>query len=307
MNTSVKNPVAFDIYQLVSDAIIAQIETGTPPWKKPVLRVRFEDGTTFNRPCNFVTKRPYEGINTFLLSCTPHTVPMFLTFNQVQALKGSVKKRAKGYLAVFWKKETVKDIGTDGKEKEKNRFFLTYHKVFNVEDTTLDYRKYIVRETEKPKKEAAKIESCEAVITGYTNAPKIVISEKDMCYFPVSDKIAVPAFTRFKKGPEYYHVMFHEMVHSTGHRSRLNREGIEQYNGFGSASYSKEELIAELGAAFLDKIAGIDSPDTVTNSAAYIKGWLKPLKDDKKLFFEACSKATKAVNLILGSDSAGEH
>ncbi|MDF7821802.1 zincin-like metallopeptidase domain-containing protein [Runella sp. MFBS21] len=301
MNTSVKNPVNFDIYQVVSDAIINQIETGTPPWKKPVLTVRFEDGTTFNRPCNFVTKRPYEGINTFLLSCTPHTIPMFLTFNQVQALKASVKKGAKGYIVVFWNKETFTEIGEDGKEKEKSRFFLKYHKVFNVEDTTLDYEKYIVREDAKPKKEAVRIQACEDIIKSYVNPPKIVTTETDMCYFPISDKIAIPAFTRFKKGSEYYHVLFHEMIHSTGHRSRLNREGIEEFKGFGSASYSKEELIAELGAAFLEKMAGIDTPEMLTNSAAYIKGWLKPLKEDKKFFFEACSKATKAVEYILGT------
>lgn len=300
MNTSINNPSVSDIYQIVSDTIVKQIETGTPPWKKPVLSVRFENGTVLNRPCNFVTKRAYEGINMFLLSCTPHIVPMFLTFNQVQSLKGKVKKGAKGYIVVFWKKEIVKFSVNDGEEKEKERFFLTYHKVFNVEDTTIDYQKYIVREVSQPKKEAIKIESCEAIIKGYVNPPKIITSETDMCYYPLTDKIGIPAYTRFKKGTEYYHVLFHEMIHSTGHRSRLNREGIEDFSGFGSASYSKEELIAELGAAFLGKISGIDTPETVTNSAAYIKGWLEPLKNDKKFFFEACSKATKAVEYILG-------
>lgn len=305
MNTSVKNPVSFDIYQMVSDTIIRQIETGIPPWKKPVLTVRFEDGTTFNRPCNFVTKRPYEGINTFLLSCTPHSVPMFLTFNQVQNLKASIKKGSKGYIVVFWNKDTYTETDTEGNEKTKTRYFLKYHKVFNIEDTTIDYQKYVARESEKPKREAVKIEACEAIIRGYKDAPAVFSTDKDMCYFPKSDKIGIPPFTRFKKGVEYYHVLFHEMIHSTGHRSRLNREGIEAYTGFGSASYSKEELIAELGAAFLNKLTGIETPDLVTNSAAYIEGWLRPLKNDKKFFFEACANAAKAVDHITGMAANG--
>jgi len=129
------------------------------------------------------------------------------------------------------------------------------------------------------------------------NAPKMEQSSKEW-YRPSTDTVEMPSKSLFSSIEEYYSTLFHELTHSTGHASRIGREGIKQLNTFGSESYSREELIAEMGAAMLCGVTGIDQA-TIQNSAAYLKTWIERLKSDSKLLVSAASAAQKASDYIL--------
>jgi len=118
-------------------------------------------------------------------------------------------------------------------------------------------------------------------------------------YRPSTDSITLPHMAQFSATAEYYSTLFHEMTHSTGHKSRLDR--LEKTAFFGTEAYSKEELIAEIGAAALVNHAGLETPESFRNNAAYVQNWLQVLKNDKRFIVSAAGKAEKAVNLILGA------
>ncbi len=293
----------FDIYQTITDLICEQIAQGVAPWNKPRLTVDLGAGSQ-NRAINMVSKKPYEGINALILGCNPYNVPIFLTFNQAKDLGGTVRKGARSLPVVFWQKlKTEKDSGD---QKERAPFVLKYYNVFNVVETDLDYSAFLApKPVETEPTEAKIIPSCEAISEGYAGRPLLVHHDQErMFYSPSRDIVNMPNQERFKDPQEYYHVLFHELIHSTGHSSRLDREGFMQPVGFGSPSYSREELTAELGAAFLSSVAGIDTPELITNSAAYLKGWLGVLKTDKKFLFTAAASASKATKYILGETYA---
>jgi len=131
--------------------------------------------------------------------------------------------------------------------------------------------------------------------------PEVLHRGHQACYIPVFDEVRIPEPENFESGEAYYGTLFHELAHSTGHSSRLDRGLDSKLAPFGSADYSREELVAEMGAAFLCAHAGI-SPATVENSAAYINGWLRKLKGDKRLVIHAAAQAQRASDLILGAE-----
>lgn len=143
------------------------------------------------------------------------------------------------------------------------------------------------------------VEKAEAIISGYTNPPKITHAPGGAWYKAGVDQVNVPKKNEFKDVNKYYSTIFHELVHSTGHKQRLKRDGIANTSFFESLTYSKEELVAEIGASFLCAMAGIDNT-TLDNSAAYIQGWLGVLKDDPKMVVHASQQAQKAADWILG-------
>jgi antirestriction protein ArdC len=174
---------------------------------------------------------------------------------------------------------------------------LKYYNVFNIAD--VEGVEINIPEIEL--KEHQKIQKCESVIKKMKNPPKLVCENANSAFYaPLSDKLNMPAMGQFKSAEGYYSTLFHELTHSTGHPARLNRKGFKKPNPFGSADYSKEELIAEMGASFLCAHTGIDQEEQTQNSAAYLHGWLSALKGDKKLIFKAASEAQKAVDHILG-------
>ena len=282
-----KKEEAFDIYGFINDQIVQRLEQGVIPWRKP-WKVAIVDGQQYSIPHNYATKRPYSGINAFLLALTPYRTPMFLTFNQVVEKGGQVKKGAKSLPVIFWKPLKKE------KEGEKDRLVLRYYRVFNIEDTTLPIE---IREPEKQAPPVV-VDACERLIDQMPGCPHIVSNDVSRCFYsPFLDFINMVPAQNFKQPEEYYSVLFHELIHSTGHSSRLNREEITNVAAFGSATYTKEELTAELGAAYLCGVSGI-SPITLENSVAYLSGWLNRLRDDKRFFFEAAQKAQKAANYI---------
>lgn len=283
-----------DVYQIITDRMISILESGTCPWQKP-----WKTSANDVLPSNFVSKKPYRGINAFLLLCVPYSCPYWVSFKQASELGGNVKKGEKGFPVVFWNWFPKR---IDGKPVMKANGkpdmvpFLRYYTVFNLEQCEgIEYVKPAPVEGTKfePLVEAARI------IEGMPNPPTLTHGGNRAYYAPSLDKVNMPEKESFVGAVEYYSTLFHEMAHSTGHKSRLARKGIEEIAAFGSETYSKEELVAEMGAAFLCGHAGIFH-QTQANSAAYLASWIKALKADSKLIVTAAAQAQKAADYILG-------
>jgi antirestriction protein ArdC len=247
------------VYSIVTAKIIEQLENGVAPWRKP---------WRAEAPCNLVTGKLYRGINPFLLAPQGYGSRYWLTFNQTNKL---------------------------GVQRKSKPILLRYYNVFNVEQTEGIAEKLGLG---KSGPRVASIEACEAIVKQMPNAPNIEQSNLAW-YRPSSDSVGMPSKNLFATSEEYYSTLFHELTHSTGHSSRVGREGIEQLNTFGSESYSKEELIAEMGAAMLCGVTGI-IPTTIQNSASYLQHWIHALRGDSKLLVSAASQAQKAADYIQG-------
>ena len=231
----------------------------------------------------------------------PYSSPFWLTFKQAIDAKGSIKKGEHGSQVVFWKKVEYVDkhilpITGQANEDEgevKTGLVLRYYTVFNLEQTEGIKMPEVVKNTISP------IAVAEAIVKGYPEQPEMRFEEARAYYRPGEDYINLPKRETFITSEEFYSTLFHEMTHSTGHEKRLNRFSDVNYNHmFGSSDYSKEELIAEMGSAFLCGKAGILQP-VIVNQEAYIQGWLKALKGDASLVISAGGKAQKAYDHIL--------
>ncbi|MEM6260758.1 MAG: zincin-like metallopeptidase domain-containing protein [Planctomycetota bacterium] len=280
-----------DLYQSVTDQIIAALESGTVPWRHPILGSG-EDAM----PRNLNTGRPYAGINIFTLGLTAWTKgyasPWWLTYRQTLERGGHVRKGEKSSVVVFWKQLTVKDEETG---KPKLVPMLKSYRVFNAEQCEgVAYPALEV--SEKPFKPD---ERAEALVKGFTDGPVIEHRGNQAYYRPADDVVRLPGGERFVTGEDYYATLFHELVHATGHSSRLDRGLDTKLASFGSADYSKEELTAEMGAACLCALAGI-VPATLDQHAAYIAEWLKRLRNDKRLVVSAAGAGQKAADWVRG-------
>ena len=188
-----------------------------------------------------------------------------MTYNQAAKLGGNVKRGEKSSVVTFWNIGQEKTIRrSDGTEKTSKPILLRYYSVFNLEQTEGIADKLGLSSTTR----VADIEACERIVAEMPNAPQREQSDRAW-YRPSTDSVGMPAKSSFLGSEEYYSTLFHELTHSTGHKSRVGRDGIEHLNTFGSESYSKEELIAEMGAAMLCGVTGI-SPAVIENSAAYL-------------------------------------
>ncbi len=296
-----KQKIKTGIYQELTDRIIQKLEAGVKPWQPNWSRY----GLARNAPTNHI----YTGINAFILNLfCEHLIPYYMSFKQAKAMGGKIRKGAKAERVYFYtsyhkdengkriNEEQAKALNGMGEETQKIQFLKFYY-VFNIEDVEgveIDLPEVTLTQHEQ-------IAACEAIINSYPNAPKYVFEDADRAYYaPESDQLNMPKLEQFDSPEAYYLTYFHELTHSTGHQSRLNREGIVKPAKFKSDRYSREELVAEMGAAFLAGYTGIDEENEIENSAAYLQGWLKVLKADKKLIFKASADAQKAVNYILG-------
>jgi antirestriction protein ArdC len=276
-----------DVYQIITDRIIQQLERGTVPWKKP--------WTEAGHPQNLVTKRHYTGVNTWLLASAGYSQNYFLTFNQLQELGGSVRKGEKGHLVVFWKRMQSEETHEREGALVTRKSMLRYYYVFNV--AQCDGLPEIVG-TPAPVHAVSSLNACEAVVEAMPQRPKIKHGSQQACYDPHNDEVSMPKQGSFSSLEAYYCTLFHELVHSTGHGCRLRRKGITEPTAFGTPAYSMEELIAEIGACYLNSVAGIADRE-FENSVSYISGWLKALKSDKRLIVIASSQAQRATDFIL--------
>lgn len=274
-----------DVYQIVTDRIIRLLETGTVPWHRP-----WKGGDQW--PQNFITRRVYRGINLFLLNATQYPSPYWLTFRQVLALGGHVKKGERSFPVVFWK-----IFREDGNEDAPKRIpFLRYYSVFNVAQCE-GIKVPVKPVVETPPFQA--IERCERVVTEMPKRPVIQHTGPRASYAPALDVVTMPDVKQFESSEAYYSTLFHELTHATGHFTRLNRKEVTEPNRFGSDPYSREELVAEMGSAFLCGHCAIENK-TIDQSASYIQSWLGRLKEDRKLVVHAAAQAQKACDFILG-------
>ena len=287
------------VYQIVTDRIIASLKAGVIPWEKPWQTPRFSGGPF---PRNLRTGKPYRGINIMLLWSCGYSSPFWLTFNQAKQLNGSVRKGEKGAQIVFYKQlhnRQKTDDEQTGKEDGHAPFVLTYHTVFNTDQCDGLTLPQIEQPTQSNEVEVD--ETCEAIVSGWCGRPRLQLTSKmeyRAYYRPSTDSVHMPARARFADAPHYYSTLFHELIHSTGHESRLNRTFGAR---FGDDLYSKEELVAEMGAAFLCAIAGIANENTERNTTAYIQNWISKLAEDHRLVVQAASNAQRAVDSILGA------
>ena len=242
----------------------------------------------------------YRGINHLLLSSSQYSSPVWGTFLQVRQNGGKVNKGEKSNLVVFWKQMArERENPETGEMEEKTSFMLRYYLVFNTEQCSFDnLGQDKINRLSKVSKELQneRFTPAEDIITGMPNGPKIAYGAyQTPSYLPSLDQVRMPRMEYFFSSAEYYSALFHELVHSTGHKKRLNRFETDQFQN--RASYSREELVAELGAAYLSTIAGIK--DDLRNSTAYIKGWLKVLDSYPAWILWAASRAQKACEYIV--------
>ena len=277
-----------DVYQLITDRFITALEGGIIPWRKPW-------NEQYGTPRNYVTGRPYTGVNAFLLhyGCE---VPFFLTFHQAQELGGYIRKGAHGHPVVYFQVKTALNKTT---QQEERRFLLKKYTVFSV----LDVAGVEIQLPTLAPATHSPIEAAEALVKGWAGGPPIVNKQERAYYSPALDYVNMPKAASFTSPELYYSVLFHELVHGTGHPRRLARP---QGETFGSAGYAREELIAEMGAAFLCAVSGLRDAQTFENSAAYVQNWLRALRSDKMLVVQAAGRAAKAADLILGVARADE-
>jgi len=258
------------VYEIINEKIIDALEKGVSPWEKPwIAHKNLKSGNT------------YRGMNQWLLQLDQRSTPYWLTYKQAQELGGNVKKGEKGSMVIFYKSYKRKGDGED----EPDRRCLRYYKVFN-----LDQIEGIAAPIAHEENQTA-----EEVIDGMKKAPTISFRGLQPCYIPSKDEIEMPDKSSFPEIDEYYSTMFHELVHSTGHKSRLDR-GLVGNTFQSKDKYGFEELVAEMGAAYLCGVTGIE---VVKHNASYIKGWADIIRADKMMILKAAAAAQKAVDLIL--------
>jgi len=268
-------------YERITERIVTLLEQGTVPWHKP-----WKVNTGL--PRNLISKKPYRGINVFLLMAMSYESPHWLTFRQAIQLGGNVKKGEKSCPVVFWKRMETEDKASG--EPQKVPLLRLYH-VFNAVqcEGLKDAPEEIPMPATKPAEIVAKMPQPPVVKHGMAKA----------FYSPTDDCVGMPERERFDSEASYFATLFHELIHTTGSEKRLNRASLTERNGFGSNPYCKEELIAELGSAFLCGYADIVDR-TIDNSAAYLEGWLKQFQNDRTLIVYAAAQAQKAADFILG-------
>lgn len=273
-------------YEIITQRMIDLLNQDIVPWHRPWI-------AGDDDPRNFVSQRPYRGINVFMLLCTGYEQNQWITFNQARKLGGGIRKGEHGFPVIFWNRR-VKQVETDDGIEDRSYAFLKVYTVFNIEQT---------KDIEVPPKREFEltwdpIERCEEIVAGMPKRPTIRHAEARAYYRPSTDEVNLPARERFQLAEEYYCTAFHELTHATGHKKRLARAGVMEVNLFGSADYSREELVAEMGATYLCAESGIVNT-TIDNSAGYIKGWMRKLRDDPKLVVVAAAQAQKATDFIL--------
>lgn len=281
-----------NVYDMVTSRIIEELEKGIIPWEKPWHGVQ---SGAYNR----ISKKPYSLLNQMLL----HKHGEYASFKQWKDPGGHVRKGEKGEIIVFWKILPVEETDKEGNKIIKHIPFLKYITVFHISQ---------VDGVEPLKQEALQdiepIEEAEHILHDYINREGIHLEQKasnEAYYSPAADLIHLPLLEQFDKPEEFYSTAFHEATHSTMKESRCNRQ--EERKGklvaFGSEEYSKEELVAEIGAASILNSLGIETTHSFRNSAAYIQNWLQVLRNDNRFIVSASSKAEKAINYILNREA----
>lgn len=281
------------VYQIVTDQIVKSIEANNVlPWAKP-WKVTGTSTKSY-------TNHEYRGINVFLALISGRPGP-WITLNQTRKVGGRIKdgEFQNSQIVTFY---TTWEKDKPGSDKKDRIPIFRFYKVWSLEQTeNVPIPAWLAKERAKDASDPIPpIEGAEALFEAYQGKPEVTYGGDRACYRPLDDKISMPIRDSFKGPEEFYSTLFHEAIHSTGHASRLGRLSGESPAPFGSCDYSKEELVAEVGAAMLCAVVGIENK-TIDNSIAYVKNWLSRLQDDPKLIIQAASAAQKACDLIRGT------
>jgi antirestriction protein ArdC len=294
------------VYTVINDRIMALLDKGVVPWRRPW---RTAAGSSTD-PINS-QGRAYRGLNRLVLGAVAmlegYQSNVWMTYKQAGTLGGKVKAGEKGTAVIFWKQLQVEDKDHEGKSKTIP--MLRYYTVFNLDQTEgVKLPKKVAESVAQPKTHTVDtfedgqqyVAEAEAIVLSMPNKPEVIEKQSNRAFYvPSLDKVTVPLRSQFEQVEEFYSTLFHELVHSTGHESRLNRKGADEVSHqFGDAPYAREELVAEMGNAFLSAEAGID-PATLENSAAYIASWKRALQDDPQCLVKAASAGQKAADFIL--------
>lgn len=309
-------------YDVITDRIIRKMEEGIIPWVKPwkVSGAVVDGGLNKTLAYSYSTGKPYNFINQFLLDYEPGE---YATFNQIKKAGGHVKKGSKGQIVAGWivdeKVKVVKDENGDPvldengdpKTVKERHFGVKYDTVFNVLTQVEGLNPKHNWTTEAPVEDSDDSgnqpdQAAEDIVQRYinsSNAPVLqIVKGSDRAYYrPSEDKVVVPHMTQYESISEYYSTMFHELTHSTGIASRLNRK-VDGHAAFGSGDYSREELVAEIGACFLCDSCGLSTENSFRNSVAYLQSWIAALKKDSKMIVFASAQAEKATEYILNAN-----
>lgn len=274
------------VYEMITERIIEQLENGVIPWQKPW-------SGTHSGAYNRISNKPYSLLNQMILKHGGE----YATFKQWSDLGGKIRKGEKSEVVTFWKIQPYEEENENGEKVIKQIPLLRYYNVFHISQVDgVEPKEQLKISDLEPIEEAEKIK------TEYMNRERLKIFEKvtnDAFYLPIQDYIQVPCKEQYQDIEEFYSTLFHEMIHSTGHKNRLNRPDMQGIVRYGSEKYSKEELTAELGSAMIINILGIETGKSFKNSSRYIQDWLQALKNDNKFIVSASSKAEKAVKYIL--------
>ena len=277
-----------DIYEAITARFIEQLKRGTVPWQKPWFGVQ-----------NIVSRKPYRGINALLLGSTDYQSPFWISFRQALDLGGHVKKGEKSTPVIYYKILEKRDEAGKVMLREDGRParipFVRWANVFNLDQTEgIPAPTITANQGMSPPHERA------AAIVENARLCPIHHAGFAAFYSPTDDVIRIPAPSTFHSQEDYYHTLYHELTHASGHPSRLNREGVTERARFGSERYSKEELVGELGAAFLSNEAGILDSVRFENSAAYLGSWVQKLENDPRIIVSAASQAQRSSDFIMG-------
>ena len=276
-----------DVYSIVTERIIKQLEQGYIPWKKPW--VNCLDGT-FNR----ISRKPYSLLNQLLLTHEGE----YATFRQWEQIGGKVKKGEKSEIIVFWKMQEVTEKTETGEMQVRNIPVLRYYNVFHISQV----ENILPLDDSENRFDTEPIEEVEKVFRDYAEREHITLHIGDWnkaFYRPFDDSITLPSMAQFERAEEFYSTAFHECGHSTMKATRCDREAENKGSHFGNEGYSKEELVAEITSSAIVHSLGLETEDTFKNNCAYIQNWLSVLKNDKKFIVSATGKAEKAAKYIL--------
>lgn len=285
----------------ITERIVAALNNGIVPWQQA--HHRLADGT-LEAPCNWASGHRYTGQNLLLLDCNTHDRPYYLTYRQAQALGGQVRRGAKGEFITLWKFNDDKEETTG----ERRRAYCQVSYVFHLSD--IDGIEVILPERmtlSVSDAERVALDQAQLLIDAYLIREQIRLIEQGLraSYSKELDQIRMPLKAAYLHPGAYYKTIFHEMIHATGAAHRLNRPDLVNNRGMNltdRATYSREELTAEVGAAMLAMHCGLDhQPGASTeNSAAYVADWAQFLAGDPLAFRTAIGHANKAVAYVLG-------
>lgn len=298
----------FNIFDHITQKVISGLETSGMDWFKT-----WQGGA--NNPINHKYGNEYGGFNVFWLNIVcqeeEYEHNEWLTYKQGKDMGYTLKKGSKAgdQFVIFWQvsylydgkwysESQLKKAGIKKSDTERTHWNPRYYNVFNIAQFEQDIEPR--RKPIAPDSEFNPVEEAEKVLRNYKKRPTLKHGGNQAFYRPADHHVQMPKRTAFVTPDDYYKTLFHELTHSTGHKDLLNRKGIAEVNRSNKEQYSKEELIAELGALYLVGNAGLTPKDDVSNSTKYIKGWIKHLKEsDNKEILYASQASMKAVNFIL--------